>query len=131
MGRAIDAIDGQQVSGFLQGLAASRHVRAPPKELLDNNLLLKNIFKRVSGLVYVDSRDEIWILIAPDVLEKDSRDRTLTFIHEAVEAYLLEVKHLSSDMAHHFAEIEELHYRYSVPAMAENMNALIKERRDQ
>ncbi|MFA5088109.1 MAG: glycogen/starch synthase, partial [Candidatus Omnitrophota bacterium] len=84
---ALDTIGEHQAARLLQEISANQHVRAPPQEMLDANPLLAEIFRRVSGVVYIGDKNEPWILIAPDVLTNTS-ELKLTLVHEAVEANL-------------------------------------------
>jgi hypothetical protein len=72
--------------------------RAPPQALLDANSLLRDIFERVYGLIYTYN-GQLYILIAPDILQANNPEALRTLIHEIVEFHR-RLQGLSIEEAH-------------------------------
>ncbi|HNW40114.1 MAG TPA: UTP--glucose-1-phosphate uridylyltransferase, partial [Candidatus Omnitrophota bacterium] len=122
--KALDRIGENESARFLEMLASTGHVRAPPQELLDSNPLLKDIFERVFGVVYLDAQGQLWIFIAPDLLSPNNPETIATFVHESIEAYLRN-RGLSPVEAHLSAEIIELAGRTGLNLLADNLTSAV------
>ena len=85
--QALDRIGEGAAARFLEYLASSGYVRAPPLELLKSNAGLADIFKKYFGLVYFDNYGEEWIILAPDILQVNHPELIPTGVHEGVEAH--------------------------------------------
>ena len=101
--KALARIGEQNTARFLETLVSTGHVRAPPQALLDAHPLLKNIFERVFGVVYIDANNQTWIFIAPDLLTANNPETITTFLHEAIEAYLRSTG-AAAEEAHNYAK---------------------------
>ncbi|MFA5411438.1 MAG: mannose-6-phosphate isomerase, class I [Candidatus Omnitrophota bacterium] len=64
-----------------------QRVRVMKQEVLDDNQHLKDIFTRNFGIIYIDQNKQLWILLAPDIAQKDHYEFLPTIVHESVEAY--------------------------------------------
>ena len=107
---ALSSIRENHVAKLLRDRFSRGHVRAPPQALLDRSPRLRNIFERVSGLVYFDQSGQLWILIAPDVLSENHAELIPTLVHESVEAYYRLISGLDAEQAHKKAVEAELRY---------------------